>query len=162
MTAASAAVAEATMLRDLVDVLIPGEAGWPSASLTGIHGVVAMRLMELRGEDAMSELSALIDRCGGPFAGQGEPARVAVVERLEADEPDLFALLRNATFLAYYENPAVIRQIQALGQPYHPIPHVEGYALPPFDTERDRPRHNRGHWVRTEDVRRLLPVEGAR
>lgn len=158
----STAVAEATMLRDLVDVLVPGEAGWPPASLVGIHGVVAMRLMELRGKDAVSELSALLDRCGGPLAGQDETARVAVVERLEADEPDLFALLRNATFLAYYENPTVVRQVQAQGQPYRPVPHVEGYTLPPFDPERDRPRHNHGHWVRTEDVRRLQPVEGAR
>lgn len=155
-----ASVAEATMLRDLVDVLIPGEAGWPSASHAGVHGVVAMRLMELRGEGAVSELSALVDRCGGPLVALDEAARVAVVERLEAAEPDLFALLRNATFLAYYEHPAVVRQVQALGQPYRPVPHVEGYALPPFDPERDRPRHNRGHWLRTEDVRRLQPVEG--
>ena len=72
-----------------------------------------------------------------------------------AEHPDLFKLLRNATYLAYYESPAVIRAIQALGQPYRAMPGRDGYPLPPFDLERDRPRHGRGHYVPTDEVRRV-------
>ena len=158
----SEALTRATMLRDLVDVLIPGEGAWPSGSLAGVHGVLAMRLLELRGEDAVDELEAMLAAAGGPLAGLDEEARVGVVECLEREAPDRFALLRDTVYLAYYESPAVIRQIQALGQPYKAIPIIEGYEQAPFESERDRPRHNRGHWLGTEDVRRvdLPPEEG--
>ena len=149
----SDAAALATLLRDLVDVLIPGEEGWPAASVVGVQGVLAMRLMEVRGLLACDELEQAILAAGGPLAPLDEPGRIAVVERLEQDQPALFKLLRGAVYLGYYENPAVIRAVQGLGQPYKAVPIFEGYEQAPFDLDRDRPRHNRGHWVRTEDVR---------
>ena len=48
----SEAIRLSTMLRDLADVLIPGEGdAWPSASLAGVHGILGMRLLEELGED---------------------------------------------------------------------------------------------------------------
>ena len=146
---------QAAMLRDLADVMIPGEPGWPSASLCGAHGVLAMRLMALRGEDCLVGLAEAIDRCGGPLAPLDEAGRVAVVERLETSERELFELVRQALYFAYYENPAVVTAIKALGQPYKAVPILEGYGQEPFDQDRDRPRHNRGHYVPTDKVRRL-------
>ena len=143
----------ATLLRDLVDVLIPGEEGWPAGSVVGVQGVLAMRLMEMRGPLACDELEQAVLDSGGPLAPLDEAGRIAVVERLESAKPALFKLLRTATYLAYYENPAIIRAVQGLGQPYKAVPIFEGYEQEPFDLERDRPRHNRGHWTRTEDVR---------
>jgi hypothetical protein len=152
------AAALATLLRDLVDVLIPGEEGWPAASIVGVQGVLAMRLMEVRGQDACDGLERAVLAAGGPLAPLDEAGRIAVVQRLEQSEPALFKLLRSAVYLGYYENPAVIRAVQGLGQPYKAVPIFEGYEQAPFDLDRDRPRHNRGHWIRTEDVR---PVDVA-
>jgi hypothetical protein len=149
------AVRLATMLSQLVDVLIPGGEGWPSASLAGTHGLLGFRLQEVRGEDAVHDLARAVDACGGPLDPLDEAGRIAVVERLERERPDLFKLLRTATYLSYYESPAVIPAIQALGQPYRAMPGLEGYPQPPFERERDRPRHNRGSYIPTDAVRRV-------
>ncbi len=150
----SEAVRLATTLRELVDVLIPGEGEeWPSASLAGVHGLLGFRLQELRGEGAVQALAAALDSCGGPLTALDEEGRVAVVARLEQEQPELFTAVRNAAYLAYYESPAVIPAIQALGQPYRAIPYIGGYPQEPFDPERDRPRHNRGSYIPTDEVR---------
>lgn len=148
----SDAMSLATLLRDLVDVLIPGEGPWPPASVVGVQGVLAMRLMEVEGPGACDALEQAVEACGGPLAPLDEAGRIAVVERLEREQPALFKLLRTTACISYYENPAVIRAIQGLGQPYKAIPIIEGYDMTPFDPARDRPQHNRGHWIRTEDV----------
>jgi hypothetical protein len=145
----------ATLLSDLVDVLIPGNVGWPAASVVGVQGVLAMRLMEVRGEGGPDELETALIACGGPLAGLDPAARIEVVKRLEASEPTLFTLVRNAAYLAYYENPAVVRAVQGLGMPYQAMPGHKGYPLPAFDLEQDRPRHNRGHYIRTDEVKPL-------
>lgn len=145
----------ATMLRDLVDTLIPGDERWPPASLAGVQGVLAMRLLETRGEDALAELEQAIGAAGGPLDGLDSAGRKAVVGRLEAQAPGLFTLVRTATYLGYYENPAVIRQVQALGQPYQAVPIHRGYPQQPFDPARDTPRHGRGRYVPTEAVERV-------
>src|SRR4051794_41434764 len=53
------------MISQLVDVLIPGGDGWPSASLVGTHGLLGFRLQEVRGEDAIRDLARAVDACGG-------------------------------------------------------------------------------------------------
>ena len=63
--------------------------------------------------------------------------------------------MRNAAYFAYYEHPAVVRAIQGLGQPYQAMPGAKGYPLPAFNLEHDRPRHGRGYYIRTEDVKPL-------
>src|SRR4051812_50050914 len=55
------------MISQLVDVLIPGGEGWPSASLAGTHGLLGFRLQEVRGEDAVRDLARAVDACGGPL-----------------------------------------------------------------------------------------------
>lgn len=149
----SEAVRLSTMLRDLVDVLIPGEGDWPSGSLAGTHGILGMRLLEEQGPQALLELETALAACGGPLGPLGEDERVAVVARLENSRPKLFTLIRTATYLGYYESPSVIPQVRALGQPYDPVPILQGYHLEPFDRERDRPRHNRGHYIPTDQVK---------
>ena len=143
------------MLRDLVDTLIPGDERWPPASLAGVQGVVAMRLLETRGEDALGELERAIAAAGGPLAELDAAARKRVVATFEANDATLFTLVRTATYLGYYENPAVIRQVQALGQPYQAVPIHRGYPQAPFDPARDAPRHGRGRYVPTAAVERL-------
>ena len=151
----SDAIGLATTLRDLVDVLIPGGGTWPAASLVGVQGVLALRLMEIRGEAGPEELENALIACGGPLAALDSAGKVEVVKRLEETQPALFTLIRNASYLAYYENPAVVRAVQGLGMPYQAMPATKGYPLPAFDMEQDRPRHNRGHYIRTDEVKPL-------
>jgi hypothetical protein len=149
----------ATMLRDLVDTMIPGDDGWPAASLVGVQGILGMRLLESRGENCLAELELALSACGGPLGPIGEADRLAVLGRLEQTEPKLFALVRTATYLAYYESPAVVCRVQSLGQPYKAVPGIEGYATTPFDIEGDRPHHGRGRYVATDEV---TPVDLSR
>ena len=143
------------MLCDLVDTLLPGEGNWPAASKVGVQGVLAIRLIETLGEVAIDTVEAAITACGGPLKAANAEGRIAILRKLEESQPKLFALLRTASYFAYYENPAVVIQVRALGQTYRAIPIERGYDVGRFDLERDRPTHNRGHFMATQDVRRL-------
>ena len=146
----------ARLLADLADVLIPGDGGrWPSASQAGVHGVLAARLLDVHGPRGIDEVAAAIRRCGGPLADRSAADRVAIVARFEAEDAALFSLVRTAAYLAYYESPAIVGVIAALGHAYRAMPHAGGYPVPPFNSERDRPRHGRGRWIATADVRRV-------
>lgn len=143
----------AALLTALVDELIPGGGGWPSASMVGVQGLLAVRLSEQSGEAAILALSDALLAAGGPFDGQNEAERVAIVERFEAAEPDLFDRVRVAVTLAYYENPVVVDAIRALGRPYSIRPHATGYPSRPFDFARDVPQHGRGGYIPTDAVK---------
>ncbi len=56
----------ATLIADFVDVLIPGERLWPSASTVGVQGQLALRLMEERGKNALPTLVKAIEVGGRP------------------------------------------------------------------------------------------------
>jgi hypothetical protein len=145
----------ATLIADFVDVLIPGERLWPSASAVGVQGHLALRLMEERGKNALPTLVKAIEAAGGPLRPLDEAARVAVVQRFEHAEPDLFGWVRDATYIAYYENPFVAEAIVLTGHLYELRPHIKGYPVQRFDLARDTPRHGRGRYTKTADVRRV-------
>lgn len=145
----------APLLAQLVDELIPGDDAWPSASAVGAHGVLAERLLDLEGDDAARQLAALLNECGGPFDGRSAEERVAIIARFEREHPKRFEIVRNAVYLAYYESPAVIDLLGALGHRYHARPHITGYPAPPFDAALDTPRHQRGSHIATAAVRRV-------
>ena len=145
----------ASLMRDFVDVLIPGDGPWPAASVVGVQGVLAMRLLEVQGQGGADELERALLEYGGPLAPLDAAARAEVVRRFERADPAFFKLARNAAYLAYYENPAVVRAVQGLGQPYRAMPATKGYPLPAFDLDEDRPTHQRGNYIKTEDVKPL-------
>ena len=145
------------MLKDLVDVLLPGDGRFPAASDAGTHGLVADRLVAQVGETALDDLAQTVTDCGGPLAPLSPADRWAVVRRMEEAHPEQFETLRMVSYLAYYESPTVVRAVRALGHVYNDAPQPAGYAMAPFD-ESDplhAPTHRRGHYVRTEDVARL-------
>ena len=147
----------AAMLRALVDVLLPGDVRFPAASDAGTHGLVADRLLAQTGETALDDLARTLADCGGPLGPLSAAERQAVVRRFEANHPEQFETLRMIAYLAYYESPAVVRAVRALGHVYNDAPQPTGYVMAPFD-ESDplqAPAHRRGHYVRTEDVARL-------
>ena len=163
MATDSAAIA--AMLRELVDVLLPGDERFPAASDAGTHGVVADRLVAQMGEAALDDLAQTIETCGGPLGSLDATERQDVVRRFEAAHPEQFETLRMIAYLAYYESPAVVRAVRALGHVYNDAPQPEGYVMAPFDESDPHqvPPHRRGSYVRTEGVTRLdltpLPSE---
>ncbi len=143
----------AALLAILVDELIPGGDGWPSASSVGVQGLVALRLTEEFGELELGRIADAVIAAGGPFTGQSAEERVAIVERFEKGEPDLFERLRAAVTIAYYDSPFVVEAIRRIGRPYSLRPHITGYAMQPFDFNKDMPRHGRGQYVKTDEVK---------
>jgi hypothetical protein len=153
MTENTLTLAEAAqLLADFVDVLLPGGDGWPSGAAVGVQHVLAQRLTVDRSPDSPAELVVALLRAGGPLAGQDEAARVAIVDRVERDEPALFGWVRDAAFITYYESPAVVAVINAKGRPYQLRPHITGYPTAPFDLERDAPKHGRGRYIAADAV----------
>jgi hypothetical protein len=147
--------AAAGMLADLVEVLLPGDDAWPSGDAAGVQSILALRLLEQRGKADFAKVARAIVASGGPLAGLDEEARIAVVKRFETSEPALFGWIRDAAFIAYYENPFVAEVINAKGHIYELRPHIKGYPVPRFDIARNTPRHGRGRYVPTEAVRRV-------
>jgi hypothetical protein len=147
--------AAAGLLADLVDVLLPGDASWPSGRTVGVQSLLALRLLEQKGKRDLARVAEALLAAGGPLAGLDEAARVAVVARFEVSEPALFGWLRDAAYVTYYENPFVAEVINAKGHVYDLRPHTKGYAVPRFDLARDTPTHGRGRYVPTDGVRRV-------
>ncbi len=147
--------AAAGMLADLVEVLLPGDASWPSGRTVGVQSLLALRLLEQRGKAEFTRVTKAVLAAGGPLAGLDEAARIALVARFEAEEPELFGWLRDVAYVTYYENPFVAEVINAKGHIYELRPHLKGYPVPGFDPERNTPRHGRGGYVPTEAVHRL-------
>lgn len=147
----------------VMDALLPGGCGFPKASETGMG---TMLLERLRRADASlpTRLAEAVRAADEAFDPRNEACRHTVAAQLEAAEPKLFCEVRKLAYLTYYEQPAVIAAIRALGFRYNDTPLPEGYPTEPFESGRDGPRHTRGRWIRTEDVRRVdlsqLNLEG--
>jgi hypothetical protein len=145
-------VNEEKVLLRLVDTLLPGGAGFPAASSTGMTQQVAARL-HLVDANLLTRLAAVFAALGG--LPQDEPGWCDATSRLEALEPKLFDEIRKYTYLTYYEQPAVIEAIRALGFHYNDAPLPAGYPTEPFERARDAPRHARGRWIPTDAVHRV-------
>ena len=131
-------------LGELVDLMLPGDGVFPSASAVGVHGLLRVRLREIGGESALSALERADSKSG-----------TDALQALEQQEPVLFAKLRSVVLLSYYQMPEVQDAIRSLGHPYNASPLPNGYDAERFDPSVDTPTHGRGHYVRTEDVKRV-------
>jgi hypothetical protein len=143
------------LVADLIDVLLPGDEVWPSARTVGVQGFVASRLLEERGKSVFPRLMKAVLDAGGPFERLDEETRIAVVKRFEQADPILFGWLRDAAYIAYYENPFVAEVINAKGHRYELRPHIKGYPLPRFDPAKNTPTHGRGRYTPTDQVTRI-------
>ncbi|MAQ83088.1 hypothetical protein [Psychromarinibacter halotolerans] len=143
----------ADALAAFVDELLPGGNGWPKASVVGIQFPLVERLIEQNGEPALTALAQTLNKIGAPWAGMEPAERVEAVKSLEASDPGRFGWLRDAAFQAYYESPVIVMLIDANGTPYKIRPHLSGYDLPKFDRATQTPRHNRGHYIPTDQVK---------
>lgn len=139
----------------LCDVMLPGDERFPAATVVGAHGVAMDRIRALAGEAGLDRIVHGLAACGGPLTDAAD--RTAVSVEFEAKEPDLFALVRMALFTAYYESPAVVRAIRAMGHDYNDAPLPGGYDMPAFDPRDplNAPPHRRGFYVATDAVVRV-------
>jgi hypothetical protein len=149
------AKALAAELAALVDLLVPGDDAFPLASEVGVQAKLADRLTLMRGEGAVHALVEALTAAGGPLHRLDGDGRVSVLAQIERERPDDFLLVRNIVYLSYYESPAVHEAIRAMGFTYHAIPLPAGYDVGRFDPATDMPRHGRGAFVSTDEVRRV-------
>jgi hypothetical protein len=149
------AKALAAELAALVDVLVPGDDAFPPASEVGVQAKLADRLALMQGDGAVRALADALAAAGGPLHGLDNEARGGVLARVERERPDDFLLVRNIVYLSYYESPAVHEAIRAMGFTYHATPLPIGYEVGRFEPATDTPRHGRGAFVRTDEVRRV-------
>jgi hypothetical protein len=149
------AKALAAELAALVDVLVPGDGAFPCASEVGVQAKLADRLTLMRGEGAVHALIEALATAGGPLARLDREGRTTVLARIERERPEDFLLIRNIVYLSYYESPAVHEAIRAMGFTYHATPLPTGYEVGRFDPATDTPRHRRGAFVPTDEVRRV-------
>ena len=131
----------------LAETLLPGGAGFPPFPATEGGPLLLRRLPADLGPRLLAAITA---RSAPPADAAGW---TAAASRLEAVESALFTEFRKQVFLAYYEQPGVINAIRALGHPYNDAPLPDGYPAAPFDPAADSPRHGRGRWIDTDDVR---------
>ncbi len=139
-------------LEAFVDVLLPGDSLFPSASQVGAQHTLAERLRAHHGGDAVERLVALLADRGRDFVVLLPQERVRAVRRLERAEPALFAFIRAATYFAYYQHPTVVRAVRRLGHDYNDAPQPQGYTMPAFDPAIDAPKHQRGFYKKTDEV----------
>lgn len=139
-------------MMDFADVLLPGDDLFPSARGSGMALLLMARLEQ---EGLLERLESAVRAAGGPLGALGVEERSAVAARVEAEQAKLFEDVLKAVYLTYYEQPAVIEAIRAIGFAYNVTPLPEGYPVEPFDADRDTPRHGRGRWIRVEDVVRV-------
>ena len=136
----------------LMATLLPGSAGFPAARDTGMTGLLAERLRRAD-PDLPAQVLAALTR--GRAAPSTEEAWTDSAARMEAVDPKLFAEFRKYSYLTYYEQPAVIAAIRAMGFRYNDAPLPEGYPDEPFEPTRDQPQRPHGRWRRTEEVARV-------
>jgi hypothetical protein len=114
------------------DALLPGDGNYPSASLTGAHGIVADRLRARYGAQIIEQLASDLTVDGRAYLDHDDDGRAAALSMLQAAKPDFFAYLLAAAYLAYYATPPVIEAIRLDGHIYNDAPQPLGYELTPF------------------------------
>jgi hypothetical protein len=149
------AKALAAELAALVDVLVPGDGAFPCASEVGVQAKLADRLTLMRDEGAVHALIEALAAAGGPLHRLADDDRKAVLARVEREQPEAFLLIRNIVYLSYYESPAVHEAIRAMGFTYNTAPLPRGYDVGRFDPVADMPRHGRGRFLHTDEVKRV-------
>jgi len=122
---------EKKVLAAAMDEIIPASDGMPAASAVG--GMAYLERIAAGDADvandirsALAVLQSVSERAFDQLDGA---ARVAVLQKLEAQEPIQFAHLRDYVYESYYTQPRVWKLI---GYEFYPTDH-EGPHMEPFD-----------------------------
>jgi hypothetical protein len=147
------------ILTAVLDTLLPGGDGFPSASVADTAPFLIDQLgQSVREEWLLPLLAGLEGAAGGDFAVQFAEQRTVLLQQLEAAQPLVFIRLQALAYYSYYAQPAVVAAIRALDHDYNQAPQPLGYAMAPFDPANPthRPAVPRGTYKRTLDMVRVV------
>jgi hypothetical protein len=113
----------------VMDTLLPGGAGFPSASEAGASDWIMTE------ERLLLPLRALADRLPPDFADMALPWRAETLAAMEAASPALFSDAVVSSYSAYYTRPAVLAVVEAACGYKARAPQPGGYDVPPFDPD---------------------------
>lgn len=119
--------ADIEKLAILLDVLIPGDADFPSPGTIGLAPRLATH--ERFEPTATMVLGLLADG----FQAGSALDRTAALKTVEADQPAAFTALLVALYSLYYTDAKVREAIERVCGYRASAPQPDGYALPPFD-----------------------------
>lgn len=124
-------------LRAIVDEIIPPGEGFPAPSEVGVVDDFIPRYVTPRGARTApfpaareEEFCSGLDAVSAELQAADRDARIAVLCRLEADEPEFFGQLRALTYAGYYSRPAVVEVLRSTldaARDYHGPPLPYGY-----------------------------------
>lgn len=143
----------AATLAALVNVILPGDATFPSAAEVGVHLWLMEKMRAEYDVATIDHVAGLLNQ-DGEFAAQTADKQTAIIAQFERDHPDLFGFMRNAIYLGYYQTPPVVQAVRALGRDYNHAPQPDGYQLAPFDPA-TLPEVKRGYYIPTDAVQRV-------
>ena len=146
-------VQRARILQALVQVMLPGDDDFPSGAAVGVQGKLADRLFDQEGEKTLDEvLDAL---AGLADAAPGEPQR-AIVAGFEASRARSSSRWSAASPTSPTTRARSCRKRSAASaSPTTRHRCRRATAFGGFDMATDRPTHGRGHYVPTDQVKRV-------
>lgn len=119
-----------TILKHLLEVLIPAADGHPSAAQAISTDSLIADISRLSDYSLIEKMLQSLPENLPEMAV--EPAE-AEVSKCESNFPKEFAILLNAVYIAYYESPEVLRRVnEKTGYNINP-PQPAGYSLAEFD-----------------------------
>ena len=153
--------AERRTLAAALDALLPPEGSFPAPSQTGMIDDFVLRRVPAPGAAPVpypgvdgDGLRAILSRLA-----DGADATEALAA-LERERPEEFLALWRLAVYGYYSRPETIAAIaRDLNSPYHgaPLPLGYAHAIGPWDPDDplQHPRHGRGAYTPTGEVRRV-------
>ena len=115
------------LLRALVDTMLPGGEGFPSASAANVPEW-------LSGHSRFGPVVVgFLESLPGEFEHMSSREQTDVLSALEDDDPQRFNEVVIAIYSAYYNRPDVLRVIESVCGYKAVPPQPGGYELPPFD-----------------------------
>ena len=159
--------AERATLAAALDALLPPSGSFPAPSETGLIDDFILRRVPATGTTDDSLPYPRVDSDGicatlatlATLAGDlGD--MTAALTAFEQEQPDELTALWRLAVYGYYSRPETIAAIQRdLAPAYHgaPLPLGYAHAIAPWDAgdPLQMPTTPRGHYIRTEDVRRV-------
>ena len=152
------------VLDALADEIVPPGGGFPAPSDVGVATFIA-RYVAPTGQPAKwypffaeVEFAVRLDGFDDHFLTGGSAHRIAVLQGIEADDPDWFGRIRNMVYSAYYSTPEVVKVINqqlAAGRDYRLTPLPYGYSDRMEDWDQTLLARVKGSYTRTDDVVRL-------
>lgn len=126
-------------LSKCIDILIPGNADYPSASQARVVDFLESRSSSEDRENLEQVCMVLSDK----------GVSVVGMQTFESENPELFEWFLSFVYYGYYASNLVLNALSARGYAYHGAPQPLGYQTP---AEQPIPSKSRSSFFTTEEV----------